>query len=76
MAAAISTEGDGPASVPLAKDPLSRVTFPAGSSPARENCWYQSAMPRPNRLTGFSASSGFQPSLARDSRTQHALSLS
>eukprot|EP00961_Rhodomonas_salina_P122633 1651996-Rhodomonas_salina.1 len=33
MAVAISTEGDCPASVPLAEDPRSRVTFPAGSSP-------------------------------------------
>jgi len=61
MAAAVSTEGDGPASVPLAEDPRSRVTFPAGSSPARENCWYPSAMPRPNRLTGSSARSGSSP---------------
>eukprot|EP00961_Rhodomonas_salina_P059321 797006-Rhodomonas_salina.1 len=68
MAAAISTEGDGPASVPLAEDPRSRVTFPAGSSPARENCWYPSAVPGPNRLTGCFSLLGVQPLLTRDSR--------
>eukprot|EP00961_Rhodomonas_salina_P228383 3086899-Rhodomonas_salina.1 len=64
MAFAVSTEVS--ASAPLAEDPRSRCTFPDGSSPVRENCWYQSAISRPNHLTGSSARSGTADAAARE----------